>query len=205
MSYCKAATIYFPSWDRAKTLSIVPLLVMISGCGSSTPTESKSSPAAATGAGSTTSPSGAPKVIPGTPLSGSGNTLTSAVVFHDDAGQTNISEVFMLVNDPGHGVDGTGGCVVWCQRLTGDVYLLDDAGKGWLGPHKLGSQNVLVNHQCLLSLGNTNVAESNGDLQWVVSLGFAKPFAGSKNVYAKAVNQQKLESNFALLGSWTVK
>jgi hypothetical protein len=197
----KAATMYFSSWDRARILSIVPLLVMISGCGSSATTESKSSSAAATA----TPPSGAPKVIAGTPLSGSGNTLTSAVAFHDDGGQTNISEVFLLVNDPGRGVDGTGGCVVWCQRLTGDVYLLDDAGKSWLGPHKLASRDVLVNHQCLLSLGNTNVAESNGDLQWVVSLGFSKPFAGSKNIYAKAVNQQKLESNFALLGSWTVK
>ena len=195
----KAAMMYFSSWDRVKILSIISLLVMISGCGSSTTTESKSSSAAATGTGS------GPKVIIGTPLSGSGNALNSAVSFHDDAGQTNISEVFFLVNDPGHGADGTGGCVVWCQRLTGDVYLLDDAGKNWLGPHKLGTQNVLVNHQCLLSLANTNLAESNGDLQWVVSLGFAKPFAGPKNIYAKAVNRQKLESNFALLGSWTAK
>jgi hypothetical protein len=195
----KAATMYCSSWDCAKILSIIPLLVVIQGCGSSTTTESKSPSAVATGRGS------APKVITITPLSGSGSTLTSAVSFHDDAGQMNISEVFLLVNDPGHGVDGTSGCVVWCQRLTGDVYLLDDTGKDWLGPHKLGSQNVLVNHQCLLSLGSTNLAESNGDLQWVVSLGFAKPFAGSKNVYAKGVNKQKLESNFALLGSWTAK
>jgi hypothetical protein len=144
-------------------------------------------------------------VIIGTPLSGSGDLLTSAVAFHDDAGQTNISEVFFLVNDPSRGVDGAGACVVWCRRLTGDTYFLDDAGKNWLGPHKLGSKNVLVNHQCLLSLGNTGLSESNGDLQWVVSLGFAKPFAGSKNIYAKAVNRQKLESNFALLGSWTAK
>lgn len=195
---------YFSRWDRAKISSIVPLLVMLSGCGNGTTPESKGS-SAAPGAASTTPPGGVPKVITGTPLSGSGDTLTLAVAFHDDVGQTNISEVFLLVNDPAHGVDGTAACVVWCQRATGDVYLLDDAGKGWLGPHKLGSKNVLVNRQCLLSLSNTNLAESNGDLQWVVSLGFSKPFAGSKSIYAKAVNGQKLESNFALLGSWTVK
>jgi hypothetical protein len=197
----KPATTYFSSWDCAKVLSIVPLLLLISACGSSPTTERKSSDAT----GSMASPSGAPKVVNGTPLSGSGNTLTTAVAFHDDAGQMNVSEVFLLVNDPAHGVDGTGGCIVWCQRLTGDVYLLDDAGKNWLGPHKLGSPNSMVNHQCLLSLGNTNFAEVNGDLQWVVSLGFAKPFTGPKNIYAKAVNRQKLESNFALLGAWTVK
>jgi hypothetical protein len=128
-----------------------------------------------------------------------------AVAFHDGASQTNISEVFFLVNDQGRGVDLTGGCVVWCQRLTGDVYLLDDAGKNWLGPHKLGSKDVLVNHQCLVSLSNTGLDESNGDLRWVVSLAFTKPFAGSKNVYAKAVNAQRLDSNFALLGSWTAQ
>jgi hypothetical protein len=205
MSTWKAATMYLSGWNRAKILVIIPVLVMSSGCGSSTPTESKGSPAAATATSAITPSSGAPKVITGTPLSGSGNTLTTAVLFHDDVGQTNISEVFLLVNDPGRGVDGTGGCVVWCQRITRNVYLLDDAGKGWLGPHKLGTQNVLVNQQCLLSLANTNLAESNGELQWVVSLGFSNPFAGSKNIYAKAVNRQKLESNFALLGSWTAK
>jgi len=37
----------------------------------------------------------------------------------------------------------------------------------------------------------------------VTAVAFDKSFTGSKNIYAKAINKQKKESNFALVGSWT--
>jgi hypothetical protein len=144
-----------------------------------------------------------PTVILSTPLSGSGHELNTSVIFHDDAGQLNMTDLYLLINEPARGADGTGGCVVWDRRTTGDVFLLEDAGKKWLGPHKAGSDTVLVNSQCLVSLKNTGLAEVKGDLQWVTSVAFSKPFSGPKQIYAKAVNRQQRESNFALLGSWT--
>jgi hypothetical protein len=144
-------------------------------------------------------------VVVKSPINGAGNTLSASVFFHDDAGQTNIVDLFLLVNDPVRGVDGTGGCVVWDKRSTGDVYLLDDAGKSWLGPHKAGTKTVLVNSQCLVSMANIGLAERNGDLEWIASIGFSPRFAGQKSVYARAVNGQKQEGKFALLGSWTSK
>lgn len=144
-----------------------------------------------------------PRVIVNAPIAGSGHELNTSVMFHDDAGQLNMTDLYLLINDPARGADGTGGCVVWDRRTTGDVFLLEDAGKKWLGPHKAGSDTVLVNSQCLVSLKNTGLAEVKGDLQWVTSVAFAKPFSGLKQVYAKAANRQHLESNFALLGSWT--
>jgi hypothetical protein len=146
----------------------------------------------------------APRVIVNRPISGSGNLLSTSVMFHDDAGQMNITDVFLLINDPTRGVDGTGGCVAWYQRLTGDVYLLDDGGKSWLGPHKAGSKTTLVNSQCLISMRNSGLVEVNGDLQWVTAVGFSPRFSGPRHIYAKALNRQKQESNFELLGAWSV-
>jgi hypothetical protein len=144
-----------------------------------------------------------PKVIVKAPVSGEGHLLNTSVMFHDDAGQLNMTDLYFLINEPARGVDGTGGCVLWERRSTGDIFLLDDAGKRWLGPRKAGSDAVIVNSQCLVSLKNTGLAEVEGDLQMVVSVAFAKKFAGPRRIYAKAVNRQQLESNFTLLGSWT--
>src|SRR5689334_4400643 len=102
---------------------------------------------------------GRPKVVPGQAISGSGKVLSTSVIFHDDGGQLNIADLYLLVNDPAHGVDGANACVVWNKRSTGEVFLLDDAGKSWLGPHRAGTSTVLVNKQCLVSLNNTGLAE----------------------------------------------
>ena len=186
--------------------SALGLIALCSGCGGTSSPSGKEPPVASSSMPTDikSNPS-VPRIVLGSPIGGAGNTLTASVTFHDDAGQLNLEEFFFLINDPSRGADGTGACVTRYKRSSGDVYLLDDAGKSWLGPHKAGSKTVLVNSQCLVSLANIGLAETNGDLQWVIAVGFSPKFLGIKNVYAKAINRQKLESNFALLGVWTAK
>lgn len=47
-----------------------------------------------------------PKVITNAPIFGSGNVLSTSVMFHDDAGQLNMTDVFLLINDRARGADG---------------------------------------------------------------------------------------------------
>ncbi len=181
-------------------LFIAAIVFPIMGCKRAPESETakpESTPAAAP------AQSSALRVVPGHAISGAGKVLSTSAIFHDDAGQLNITDLFLVINDSAHGVDGTGGCAIWEKRPTGEVYLLDDSGKAWLGPHKAGSDNVIVNRQCLISLKNTGLAEVNHDLQWVTAVAFDKRFTGPKNIYAKAINRQKKESSFALVGSWT--
>jgi hypothetical protein len=145
----------------------------------------------------------APKVVSGEPITGSGKSLKAVVTFHDDLGPSNLAEFYMVINVPARGVDGTAACAVWCLRPTEDVYLLNDAAHKWMGPHKIGSSDVVSNTQCAINLHDTGLAEVNGNLVWTVSVDFAKPFYGPKSVFAKAINTQKLESNYSLLGTWT--
>jgi hypothetical protein len=181
-------------------LVIAAIVLAAVGCGRSAESEkAKTEPAPAPAPAQTA----ALRVVPSQPISGAGKILSTSATFHDDSGQLNITDLFLVINDSAHGVDGTGGCAIWEKRPTGEVYLLDDSGKKWLGPHKAGSNNVIVNGQCLISLKNTGLAEVNQDLQWVTAVAFDKSFTGSKNIYAKAINKQKKESNFALVGSWT--
>lgn len=181
-------------------VSIIALLIALIGSASSCRREASQAKEAAA---SPAAANAEPKVIMEAPISGSGHVLTTSVMFHDDAGQLNITDVFILINDRARGADGTGGCVLWDRRATSDVFLLDDVGKKWLGPHKAGSDTVIVNSQCLVSLKNTGLAEVNSDLQWVTSIAFSRRFSGPKQIYAKAVNRQHLEGNLTLLGSWT--
>jgi hypothetical protein len=176
--------------------------LMLIGCGQKSDSDKKpagdSQPAASAPA------AGAPKVVRGAPIAGSGPSLKMSPAFHDDSGVSNLVDIFVVTNTKERGVDGTAGCAVWCRRTTDDVYLLNDAGNNWLGPRKLHSSNTLANGQCTLHVDETGLSEVNGNAQLDISVSFSKKFAGPKTVYAKVLNQQKRESNFDLLGTWTV-
>jgi hypothetical protein len=146
----------------------------------------------------------APKVVLGAPIAGSGKSLKISAVFHDDSGVGNLVDLFVVTNTAQRGVDGTAGCAVWCRRGSDDVYLLNDAGNDWFGPRKLRSNTTLTNGQCTVNLDETQLTEVNGNAQWDIAVSFAKKFAGPKNIYAKALNQQKQESNSDQLGTWNV-
>jgi hypothetical protein len=198
-------------WSLARRLTnsdpwwcsyLVLLLVLGSlGCGQKGESDGKAvapnQPAAATPANV------APKVIPAKPITGGGKSVKAVATFHDDAGPSNLAEMYMVINTPERGVDGTAACAIQFQSLTDDVYLLDDTGHKWLGPHKIHSSGVISNSQCTLDVHDMALAEAGGNLEWTVSVTFAKHFYGPKSIFAKAINKQKLESNFALLGSWT--
>jgi hypothetical protein len=146
----------------------------------------------------------APKIVLGAPIAGSGKSLKILAVFHDDSGVANLVDLFIVTNTAQRGVDGTAGCAIWCRRGSGDVYLLNDAGNDWFGPRKLRSNGTLTNSQCTVTLDETQLTEVNGNAQWDVSVAFSKKFAGPKNIYARAINQQKQESNSDQLGTWDV-
>jgi hypothetical protein len=188
--------------DPRVYILFVALLVLGNfGCGQRSESDGKtpapSQPSAATPAGI------APKVIPVKAIEGSGKLLKAVAIFHDEAGPSNLAEFYMVINVPARGVDGTAACAVQGHRVTDDVYLLDDTGHKWLGPHKIGSSDVVSNSQCTMNMHDLSLAEVGGNLEWTVSVTFSKNFYGSKSIFAKAINKQKLESNFALLGSWT--
>jgi hypothetical protein len=146
----------------------------------------------------------APKVVLGTPIAGSGKDLKISAVVHDDSGVSNLVDIFVVTNTTQRGVDGTGGCAVWFRRATDDVFLLNDAGNDWLGPRKLRANAKLTNSQCTVNLDQTQLNEVAGNAQLQASVSFSKKFTGPKNIYIKALNQQKQESNFDQLGTWNV-
>jgi len=148
-------------------------------------------------------PAVAPKVIPGKTIVGSGKSLKSVAIFHDEAGPGNFAEFYMVINVAARGVDGTAACAIWCKRPSEEVYLLNDAGNNWFGPRKIGSTDVLSNSQCSINVHDMAIAEAGGNLEWTVPVTFTPHFHGLKSVFAKGINKQKSESNFALLGTWT--
>ena len=176
--------------------------VILAGCGNEARSKKTQPAASATRVDSVSA--GPPRLVAAQRISGSGSRIGITATFHDDAGLANIVQLFAVVNIPSRGVDGTKGCAVWCKPETGDLYLLDDVGKNWLGPKKLGANDAIRNGQCQISAKDSSVADSQGNLRWVVAIEFMPPFRGQKDIYAKAVDRQNRESNFSLLGSWNV-
>ena len=144
-----------------------------------------------------------PHISPGKTIEGSGKSVRAVAMFHDEAGPGNFAEFYLVINLAVRGVDGKEACAVWCKRPTEEVYLLNDAGNNWFGPRKIGSNDVLENSQCIINLHDVAFAEIGGNLEWKVPVTFNKHFYGLKSIFAKGINKQKLESNFALLGTWT--
>jgi hypothetical protein len=144
-----------------------------------------------------------PSVLPGDPVSGSGLLVNVAATFHDESGPANLNDLFLVINDPSKGVDGTAGCAIWCNRKSAELFLLDDAGKNWLTLRN-GAGHTLRNSQCAVSPDTTGLAEEAGNLKWVTSITFSRRFPGLKKVWAKATNRQNHESNFTMLGTWIV-
>jgi len=178
---------------KAHTVSIGLCLAALSGCAGKKAPDNSTPPIA-----------GVPKNVLAPPIAGSGKSLKISAVFHDDGGAANLMEMFVVINTQERGVDGTGGCAVWCKRTTDDVHLLNDAGNDWLGPRKLRASDELTNSQCTLHLNETGLTEVSGNARLEISVSFSNKFAGPKSIFAKAVNQQKREGNFDLLGTWTV-
>ncbi|HEY1303416.1 MAG TPA: putative Ig domain-containing protein [Vicinamibacterales bacterium] len=135
--------------------------------------------------------------ISATPGSGSGNSQTFVLQYSDSRGATSlVSEWVWFSGNPGH-------CLVAHDRATDNVYLLNDAGTGWLG-QKLGS-GTLQNSYCSINVAGTSVSLSGGMLTLTLPVTFNTPaFSGTKTIQMFANAAGELASGWQNRGSWIV-
>ena len=135
--------------------------------------------------------------ISATPNSGSGNSQTFVLQYSDSRGATSlVSEWVWFSGNPGH-------CLVAHDRATDNVYLLNDAGTGWLG-QKLGS-GTLQNSYCSVNVAGTSVSLNGGMLTLTLPVTFNTPaFSGSKTIQMFANAAGEVASGWQNRGSWIV-
>ncbi|MBV9781379.1 MAG: hypothetical protein JOY62_15550, partial [Acidobacteriaceae bacterium] len=81
----------------------------------------------------------------------------------------------------------------------------NDAGTGLQGPPvSPGGSGTISNSQCTLSGSASSVSTSGNNLTMVVSLTFSPSFAGQKNVYMRAIDNEGLDTGFQQKGTFNV-
>lgn len=95
------------------------------------------------------------------------------------------------------------GCLLYYDRATATLQLMNDAGQAWLGPARLGSSAALENSQCRVLTGASSADGVGKILTLRVAVRFAPSFVGPKGVWAEVMSGLG-SSGYSQIGQWTV-
>jgi hypothetical protein len=135
-----------------------------------------------------------------TPSSGSGSNPSFVAVYSDGNGYADLTWTRILVNST---MSSVGACDVGYYRPGNVLYLVNDAGNGWLGPIAANSSGTLQNSQCVLYGGGSSAVGSGNGLTVTALLSFKSSFAGAKAIYLYAEGNTGLTSGWVSRGTWT--
>jgi hypothetical protein len=151
------------------------------------------------GSGSTVNQ--APTISGVNPSSGSGSSQSFVFAFADPNGYADIPATQMLI---GPALTATGTCYVYYARSVNRVYLMNDAGNGWLGPISLGSSTSVENSQCRLNAGASSATGASSTLSVSISIDFKAGLKGAMKTYLFAQDSGGLATGWQQVGAWTV-
>jgi hypothetical protein len=158
-------------------------------------------PGGGTGGGTASATPQPPTIGAVTPSSGNGTSQMFRVNVSDPNGHGNLISVQMVI-DQAIGTYNT--CHLAYGPNTNLLYLLNDARTQWLGPLPLGSSGTLGNSQCSVNLGASSKSGSGTNLAVDLAMTFSGGFAGTKNLFVYALDQQYQHSGWQTKGSWVV-
>ncbi len=138
-----------------------------------------------------------PSAVSVSPTSGSGASQLFTAVYSDPAGASALNRRLFIINSA---LNGSGACFV--QVDPSGTYLVNDADSSLLGP--LVGNATLSNSQCILNGSGTSVVSSGTTSTLTASVVFKSAFAGLKNIYMYTDDSSGNNSNWQLLGSFSV-
>jgi hypothetical protein len=136
------------------------------------------------------------------PGSGSGANQLFALEYSSDVGADDLRTTWVWFNAT-FATSSAGSCLVYYERPTSTLFLLNDAGTQWM-PATIGSGATLQNGQCTIELTGTSVGLGGNTLTLNLNVTFAASFAGTKNVYMFAANASGRSSGWVDRGDWSV-
>jgi RHS repeat-associated protein len=144
---------------------------------------------------------GVDSLSPDSGMSNAGQEVTITTVFSDLDGWQNIQYVHILMNT---GISGTNGFLGYYHQNTNKLYLMNDAGTGWLGGYAPGSANVIENAYVKVDCAKTAIVGSGNTMtvNWVVT--FKSAFAGMKNVYLFVRDDYNAYYGWIWKGTWLI-
>ena len=141
-----------------------------------------------------------PSVVSLSPTSGAGSQQSFTLTVSDPSGQADLAYAVFLAGS----VNGVGSCEVYYNALYNLLFLVSDSGASWLSALTPGGPGTVSNSQCMLTASASSVTRSGVDLSVTLALTFAGGFAGSRGLFANAMDFGGLWSGWQKLGSWTI-
>jgi len=132
-----------------------------------------------------------------TPASGSGSSATFVMQYADSRGARNLVAEWVWFSG------GTGMCMIYHERVTNTVYLINDAGSAW-HTGLIRSATTLQNGSCAVNLGNSTVSIDGPVLTLKLAISFKAPFTGTKNIAMFASALDNLSTGWQNRGTWIV-
>ncbi len=146
-------------------------------------------------------PQSPPEGVTVTPPSGSAYAQTFAVTATDPNGQADIAQVEVLFSTS---VSTASACYVRYTRSTNSVTLFNDAGTGAAGTAALGAAVALQNSQCVVNAAAAVASGSGTAFTLNLAIVFRAAFAGSRQIFAQAVDAASLSLSFLAVGAWNL-
>jgi hypothetical protein len=134
------------------------------------------------------------------PRSGAGRNQIFRAVYSHPEGSSQIGNARVLFNSV---VDGRKACYVFYDRASTSVLLVHDSGNGTTRA-AMGDSGRLTNSQCELDASVSSASDAAKTLTLNLGITFKETFAGEKNVYLYAEDNQGHSSGFQQRGIWTV-
>lgn len=176
-------------------------VVTILGCGVDTSIVATANPAPTPIASPTPTPVSAPVAVSVTPNAGTATSAVFQAVYSDLNGASNIT-ADMMIN---HVDSWAGACGTRYDQAGNGLFIINDAGNGWLGPITPGAAATLQNSQCVLNGATSSAVGSGNNLTVTFDVTFLPGFVGEKNIYLLAKNNTtNLESGCTPLGTWSL-
>jgi hypothetical protein len=139
--------------------------------------------------------------VSATPNTGSGATQTFALQYGDTAASTDLTQAWVWFNAT-FATSGANSCMVYYDRPTNMLSLLNDAGTVWSSA-VIGTAATLQNSQCAVALATSSKTDSSNTLTLTLAMTFKAPFGGAKNVYMYGTNGTQ-NSGWQDRGDWMV-
>jgi hypothetical protein len=144
-----------------------------------------------------------PQAVSVTPSSGFGSTQTFALQYSDSAGASSLQQIWGYFSAT-LGNPASQSCMLYYTVAINQINLLSDDGMAWQAA-TLGSVATLQNSQCSINVATATVVATGGNtLTLGLAMTFQAAFAGTKNIYLRAIDVSGSASAWQQLGSWTV-
>ncbi|MCC6419220.1 MAG: hypothetical protein IT429_13375, partial [Gemmataceae bacterium] len=141
-----------------------------------------------------------PSVTSLSPASGSGGSQSFSLTVADPNGQGDLQYAFLLIGNP----DNKYACSVVLHAEYNLLFLVDDSGAFWLPAVTAGSAATVSNSQCTLNAAGSTVTRGGSSLTATFHLTFTGAMAGTRDIYANALDRAGLWNGWKKMGTWTV-